>query len=896
VQALVADRGVTLRFPTLLTFHAHLRSAHRLHSIMLEYGVIEQTCGSVTGHVFPDIGSARDGDVAWTWDMRQSGSEPPGATIWYRWRATDMSGATFTTPTYHVTWIDHVHPWHSISRGMLTLHWYQGPPGFARTLLQSASGSLDRLERSTGVAATTPINMYIYPTSGDLLDAILYLPGWTGGEAYATHNIVAIGIGTSQVAWGRRSMAHELTHVLIGHLDFSCLEQIPTWLNEGIAVYNEGVQHPVEDAAIRKAAATNHLLSIRSLSGAFSEVQSTADLSYAESYSLVRYLLATRGSATLHRLFLRLRDGLPIAAALRDIYGFGLDELERRWRISVGAPVQPPGSAASLPLAYPTPDPAYQPLTWSDLTPRKTAAPAGWHQSRRVAVPSYIFGPDALDALPYSETLYMEGGESSDPRAYDPATGGTNAFLYSGLVSFDAHMRLVPELAASWDINRAHTVYTFHLRRNARFHDGRPVTALDVIYSWERAAAPATASPDAPTYLGDIVGLADMHAGHARHIRGLKALDRWTLRVTIDGPKPYFLEKLTYGVADVVDRANVESGPDWYRHPNGTGPYRLVRWVSGRFMIYMRNDDFYRPPPGVRYVAVLLYAGVPLDLFEGGQIDLAPIRSYDAQRFQDPRDPLHADLRQGISLCTSKVTMDVAQAPFDDPRVRQAFSLATDRRRYIDVVLSGEALPARGLYPPGLPGYDPRRPALEFSPMLARRLIAQSRYHSAARMPPIVWTVAGYGSAESAGVAALASMWERYLGVRIRVENLDPNTAQDRIDRGQHGQLVWFTWCADYPDPENFADTMYHTGAAYNLGHYANPRLDSLLDRARVEPNGRRRLAMYRQAEDIIVRDAPSIFLTHAYYFELIAPRVRGYPFTPFSTVSLDPAFRLVGP
>src|SRR3990172_1797245 len=179
--------------------------------------------------------------------------------------------------------------------------------------------------------------------------------------------------------------------------------------------------------------------------------------------------------------------------------------------------------------------------------------------------------------IPLDQALVLAGGESTNPRDYDPATtfSSGDKLIFSGLVSFNPKLNLTPDLAEKWDVNAEGTVYTFHLRTNAKFHNRRAVTARDVIYSWERAASPALASDTVLTYLGDIVGDRKMLAGRADHISGLTAPDEYTLQVTIDAPKPYFLLKLTYPTAFVLDRENVESGEEWYRKPNGTGPFKL---------------------------------------------------------------------------------------------------------------------------------------------------------------------------------------------------------------------------------------------------------------------------------------------------------------------------------
>jgi oligopeptide transport system substrate-binding protein len=177
-----------------------------------------------------------------------------------------------------------------------------------------------------------------------------------------------------------------------------------------------------------------------------------------------------------------------------------------------------------------------------------------------------------------------------------------------GLVSFDQVD--LADLAEKWNVSPDGTVYTFHLRENAKFHNGRAVTAQDVIYSWERAASPALESDTVLTYLGDILGVKEMASGQADHIEGLRALDDHTLQVTIDAPKPYFLYKLTYSTAFVVDKENVESGDEWYRQPNGTGPYRLREWKRFESIVYEANPDFYLGGPSIPYVIVQLYSGL----------------------------------------------------------------------------------------------------------------------------------------------------------------------------------------------------------------------------------------------------------------------------------------------
>jgi hypothetical protein len=249
-------------------------------------------------------------------------------------------------------------------------------------LLAAAAGALQQLQQTTGVQDPAPIDLYIYANSSDMRDATLYEPGWTGGQAFPTTGIVIIGIAPDQLDWGKQTVAHELTHVLVGHLTFSCLSSVPTWLNEGIAVYGEGGPDAAMRDQLRAAIAADTLISVPALSGGFSEHADKADLSYVESYSLVNYLVSTFGPARMRALFAALHDGRTIAEALQATYNLDLAGLEAAWRQSIGA--RPPAATVATAVAGATPVPTYPPIAAAPSsasaalaapTARPTAAP-----------------------------------------------------------------------------------------------------------------------------------------------------------------------------------------------------------------------------------------------------------------------------------------------------------------------------------------------------------------------------------------------------------------------------------------------------------------------------------------------------------------------------------------
>ena len=355
LQSQVTRNEVTFNFPETATFQLSVDHPVDITSIVLEYGNRQQTCGEVVAKAFPEITPGTQVNAEWTWEMLQSGSLPPGSQLWWRWRITDASGNETVTETKTVTWLDDTHNWKTVQNGdFLRLHYYQGDQTYIDTLSRAAADGLKFNETQSGLKADAPIDLYIFANTDDMKEAILYEPSWTGGQAFPGENIVIIGISPNNLDWGTDAIVHELTHVLVGHLTFSCLGDVPTWLNEGLAVYSEGQLDTGSQDQLEQAIRDNTLLSVRSLSGGFSEVSDKAYLSYSQSYSLVKFLIESYGQDKMIALLILLRDGLTIDEALLQTYGLDVDGLEDAWREAIEAApraVSPQGQ----PTLQPTP-------------------------------------------------------------------------------------------------------------------------------------------------------------------------------------------------------------------------------------------------------------------------------------------------------------------------------------------------------------------------------------------------------------------------------------------------------------------------------------------------------------------------------------------------------------
>ncbi len=486
-----------------------------------------------------------------------------------------------------------------------------------------------------------------------------------------------------------------------------------------------------------------------------------------------------------------------------------------------------------------------------------------------------------LYGISRANALVMLAGSipTLDPALTRQGPDGIAAHVFSGLVRLNADVQIEPDLAESWDVSDDGTTYTFHLRPGLTFHSGAPLTANDVKLAWERATDVSLNSPTAALYLGDIVGVAERLAGDADTIAGVEAVDDQTLLVTLDAPKPYFLAKLAQPVALVTQADNVALGSTWWRRPDGSGPFTLRRWLEDEAIILERAETYYQTPPAISAIIYFISGGSGFLAYEAGYVDVATVGPHNLARAQDPADPLSGDLVSGNTFCTRRVVFDTTRAPFDDPAIRRAFALAVDREQLAQVVLGGAAVPATGFLPPGMPGHVERPLADTFDTEAALALIAASDYGSASALPDLTFSTSGVGEPDPLAVA-LADVWATNLGVAIETQLLDPSEYAETIAR-RPGHIFTFEWCAGYADPENVLDLPYHGDSPINYGGYANAEIDALLESARAEPDPGERLALYQQAETLLLEDAPAVPLVHPLAHVLVRPYIRGYRLSP---------------
>lgn len=490
--------------------------------------------------------------------------------------------------------------------------------------------------------------------------------------------------------------------------------------------------------------------------------------------------------------------------------------------------------------------------------------------------------------LDKDKTLVLMGydpkPEQLDPAISESPPSGYLGLLYSGLVRLSPQLQIQPDLAEKWEVSADGTVYTFTLRQGITFQDGRPITAHDIKYSLERAADPDNNSPTASTYLGDILGLKARLDGEAEEIEGVRVIDDVTVEITLDGPKSYFLAKFAYTPSLVVDREAIESSPeDWMFRPNASGPFKLLNLIEEDAVIFERNER-YHTPAGVQFVVYLLYKPGPrIGYFEAGEIDLTALSKTEALRVLEEDDPLHDQLSTTASLCSTMVKLNNTLQPMDDINFRKALALSIDRDHLLELFYENLDLRGMTILPPGMPGFSADLSADEFNPGEARKALDQSVY--AGEEITLTMIEMGYGDSESPFENALIDMWREHLGIEVEIQYIDPLDFSNEA-RETEAHLVNYGWCADYPDPENYLDVLFHSEGHYNSVNYANPELDALLEGARIELDPERRLSLYHQAERLLLEDYAVIPIRHGVSFFLINPRVQGFYHSPLGVAS----------
>jgi oligopeptide transport system substrate-binding protein len=423
--------------------------------------------------------------------------------------------------------------------------------------------------------------------------------------------------------------------------------------------------------------------------------------------------------------------------------------------------------------------------------------------------------------------------------------------LMVGLAEFDKELKPAPVVARKWELQDGGRTIVFSLRDDVLWSDGRKVRAQDFEYSWKRLLNPKTGSEYA-YILFDIVNAQEYHEGKLDDPArvGVRALDDFTLEVRLRHPASYFLAITTFEVTfpqrqDIVEQ--FESRWTDPRHIVTNGPYLLTSWKHENEIELTANPRFFLGKPAVEKVRMFMIneKTTALAMYEQGQLDF--LDNHSIPIFEKKRLSEQRGFKRVPQLRGYYYGFRTDRPPFDDLRVRQAFTMALDRRVFPSILQGGE-IPAPSWIPPGMPAHN-RKIGLPFNPVEARRLLREAGYADGRGFPPVVLA---YNTEEDHKLVAEAAqgMWQRNLGVVVRLENEEWKVYLTRL-RNNPPQIFRLGWGADYPDPDNFMK-LFTSNSGNNHTRWKNKHYDQLLEQAAREFDPDKRARLYDQAQRIL--------------------------------------------
>ncbi|OGP88197.1 MAG: hypothetical protein A2156_03830 [Deltaproteobacteria bacterium RBG_16_48_10] len=492
-----------------------------------------------------------------------------------------------------------------------------------------------------------------------------------------------------------------------------------------------------------------------------------------------------------------------------------------------------------------------------------------------------IFAQGKEKEIPAKGGIYRRPLEFS-PKTLDPAVAvdiysvAVLQQIFDGLVQFDKDLNIIPCLAKSWKISLDGLTYTFYLREGVKFHHGREMTAKDVAYSLTRILDPKVKSP-AATFLDRVVGSREFQGGTIQSVKGFIAPDKYTFVIKLSEPYTPFISILGMNKFKVLPREEVEKSEIQFgRAPVGTGPFKYVSAKEGEEIILEANPDYFEGRPYLDKIVFKIFHGSPREeifrLFKSGELEGSPIPFNEVEEMS--RSAQYTFFQKPI-LSLRFYGLNSQFVPLKTRNIRKAINFLVPREEIGKEVLRGMANLTDRIIPLGMPGHQPGKSISGYHPPKARQLIKEAGYPEGKGLPSIdFWSAARSELAVRELDLVKSSLSEHGITLNIQYETQWPKFHE--LLTTKKAPMFMFAWYADFPDPDNFLGTLFHSKSSYNYTAYFHPEVDRLIDRAKAERDYLKRMEMYRTIEEIVLDDAPIVPIVNHLLQWIFQPYVKG--------------------
>lgn len=474
---------------------------------------------------------------------------------------------------------------------------------------------------------------------------------------------------------------------------------------------------------------------------------------------------------------------------------------------------------------------------------------------------------------------------TADPAMMDPITyselvaGRILDNVYEGFTDKTPEGKVTKVLATDWQPLPQGNGFRISLRQGVKFHSGRPFTAKDVKYTYETLLTPGNKGGLNAQYLNNIVGAAEVKAGTAKELSGVKIVNDHTIEVSFTKPEVLFPIYPVY----IMDSGTVaEHGADWVTKVSaGTGPFKFKQWRRGVEVELDANKDYWGGAPkidGVRFL-VIPSPDTALSQYDAGELDLLDVHEATYRRVL--RDDRYKDQLMKAPRAQARY-LGMNQnlyAPFKDKRVREAISLAINRDALIRGLYDGAAFPLNGQITPGVAGYKADNvPPLKYDPARAKQLLAEAGYPDGKGMPPIDISCTAPFKDE---ITYYANALNSTLGMQVNVNVVERAAFIKTMNAGEVAFFPW-GWTAGYPDAMYYLAQMWYGPSPFNRPRWKNADYDKVIEEAQTTTDDDKRFALYHKAEKILIEDWGTAPLPLTAAVGLRKPNVTAAMVTPF--------------